>query len=87
MDFPLVNGYPIGETVISWTAYDLNGNQSDPVEQTVIVIDNEAPSFFTCPGNIEVQADLNESGKTVFYDFPIPLDNCGVNDFLIGIRI
>ncbi|WP_040401415.1 HYR domain-containing protein, partial [Cecembia lonarensis] len=77
----LVNGYPIGETVISWTAFDQNGNVSDPVEQTVIVIDNLPPTFFSCPGNIEVEADLNENGKAVFYDMPIPLDNCVVIDF------
>ncbi|RPA69155.1 HYR domain-containing protein [Cyclobacteriaceae bacterium YHN15] len=79
----LVNGYPIGETIISWVASDLNGNQSDPVDQVVTVIDDEAPSFFNCPGDILGQADPGESGKAVFYDFPIALDNCGVIDYLL----
>ncbi|HPE33409.1 MAG TPA: HYR domain-containing protein, partial [Bacteroidales bacterium] len=41
-DAPLGAYYPVGETVVTWTVVDVNGNQAT-CEQTVTVTDDEAP--------------------------------------------
>ena len=40
---PLTALYPIGTTTISWTVTDSNGNEANPVLQTVTIKDNEKP--------------------------------------------
>ena len=46
--------FPLGETVITWTATDSSGN-SATATQTVTVVDTTAPSV-TAPDSIEVEA-------------------------------
>ncbi len=40
---PLSNPYPVGETIITWTVTDVNGNAAIPVEQKIVVTDDQAP--------------------------------------------
>ncbi|WP_198029905.1 LamG-like jellyroll fold domain-containing protein [Christiangramia salexigens] len=60
--------YPIGSTVITWTATDVNSNAAESVTQTVTVTDNEAPVppsiddiFWGCEYTVEA---------------PVATDNC-----------
>ena len=46
--------FPLGETVITWTATDSSGN-SATATQTVTVVDTTAPRNY-CPNSIEVEA-------------------------------
>ena len=62
--------FPLGETVITWTATDSSGN-SATATQTVTVIDTTAPSV-TAPNSIEVEAtsidNTVEIGNPVYND-------------------
>lgn len=48
---PLGTPYPIGTTVITWTANDGNGNTT-VCTQNIVVKDTQKPVFVNCPGNI-----------------------------------
>ena len=62
--------FPLGETVITWTATDSSGN-SATATQTVTVVDTTAPSV-TAPNSIEVEAtsidNTVEIGNPVYND-------------------
>ena len=62
--------FPLGETVITWTATDSSGN-SATATQTVTVVDTTAPSV-TAPDSIEVEAtsvdNTVEIGNPVYDD-------------------
>ena len=62
--------FPLGETVITWTATDSSGN-SATATQTVTVVDTTAPGI-TVPNNIEVEAtsvdNIVEIGNPVYDD-------------------
>ena len=62
--------FPLGETVITWTATDSSDN-SATATQTVTVVDTTAPSI-TAPNNIEVEAtsidNTVEIGNPVYDD-------------------
>jgi len=62
--------FPLGETVITWTATDSSGN-SAIATQTVTVVDTTAPGI-TVPNNIEVEAtsvdNTVEIGNPVYDD-------------------
>jgi len=62
--------FPLGETVITWTATDSSGN-SATATQTVTVVDTTAPSV-TAPNSIEVEAtsidNTVEIGNPVYDD-------------------
>ncbi|NJW51920.1 LamG-like jellyroll fold domain-containing protein, partial [Salinimicrobium oceani] len=60
--------YPVGTTTVTWTVTDANGNEADPVVQTIIVEDKEAP-----------QAPQLEDilwGCEYTIDVPTTVDNC-----------
>ena len=46
--------FPIGETVVTWTATDVAGNESS-IEQRVTIVDTTSPSI-TVPADIEIEA-------------------------------
>jgi hypothetical protein len=46
--------FPLGTTVVNWTATDLSGNTAG-CQQIVTVVDNEAPQI-ACPGNVTIEA-------------------------------
>ena len=68
--------FPIGLTVVSWTAIDANGNRSSCV-QNVFVTDTTAP-VITCIGNQTIYLDA-DCGATVpdYTNQIITSDNCG----------
>jgi uncharacterized repeat protein (TIGR02543 family) len=72
-NLPLNSSYPVGTTVITWTAVDGAGNHSG-CEQSVIVTDNQNP-VITCPATQTFCAVNNNS-----YSIPVLVstDNCGV---------
>jgi hypothetical protein len=73
---PLNDPYPIGNTAITWTATDQNGNIA-VCTQNVLVADATPPQFAACPlpninaaSNGECSANLNPT-------VPTATDNCG----------
>jgi hypothetical protein len=52
-DFPTGNVFPVGTTIITWTANDAAGNVATG-SQLVIVNDNQRPVITNSPGNINV---------------------------------
>ncbi len=65
---------PIGYTTVVYTATSA-GNLSETCEFVVNVIDNQAPSIYTCPADIIVQVD-NGCEKVVTWAVPGVFDNC-----------
>jgi hypothetical protein len=75
--------YPVGTTVVEWTAVDACGNTST-CTMTIEVTDDELPTI-TCPADIVVYADAGDCSAAVVVPAPVTDDNCGVdtlvNDF------
>ena len=69
--------YAIGQTVITYTADDGNGNTSS-CTQTVTVEDNEAPSI-ACPSDLTVDTDAGLcTASGIALGSETTIDNCGV---------
>ena len=69
------DSYPVGVTVITWTATDASGNPAT-CEQTVTVTDTQAPTI-TCQGDVEDQ--ITNGGCDFVSDLvtePVITDNC-----------
>lgn len=66
--------YPVGDTVVTWTATDIGGN-SVSCMQTITVNDAENP-VITCPTDITVVNAANECDAVVTYNMPTATDNC-----------
>ncbi|MCH2230957.1 MAG: HYR domain-containing protein [Crocinitomicaceae bacterium] len=87
--------FPVGNTNVTWTATDDEGNSST-CTQIVTVIDNEAP-IVSCPSNVTVDTDANGCFATgVILGTPTASDNCSgiasiVNDaplaFSLGMTV
>lgn len=74
-DAPLV--FPVGTTLVVWTATDYAGNPASAT-QTVIVVDAEAPVFVGV-SNVTVNAGACMAPVTnLFLEEPDVTDNCGV---------
>jgi len=74
--------YPVGTTVVTWTATDAAGNPSSCL-QNITVTDIEAPSI-DCPPDISVFA-TSAAGAVVNYTAPVGTDNCsGVTTAMIA---
>ncbi|WP_405575899.1 LamG-like jellyroll fold domain-containing protein [Winogradskyella sp. Asnod2-B02-A] len=70
--------YPDGETTITWTATDANGNTST-LQQTINAGDTEAPSItFSDP----TDANITSCDTNVTITSPLVSDNCSVNTAL-----
>ena len=65
--------FPIGQTIVTVTAIDGNGNTAS-CSFTVTVTDDENP-VITCPANINVNNDAGQCGAVVTYNATIS-DNC-----------
>ena len=65
--------YPVGVTVVTWTATDAAGNSST-CTVTVTVNDTEDP-VLTCPGNLTVSNNGGQCGAIVGYSVLVT-DNC-----------
>ena len=79
MGLPTGSVFPLGDTIIEFTATDQDGDTST-CQFTITVIDNEPPSSFTCPADQTVENDPGVCGALVTYDNPIVVDNCFTND-------
>ncbi|MFT4659860.1 MAG: gliding motility-associated-like protein [Patiriisocius sp.] len=75
--------YPIGTTVVTWIATDVNGNNVS-CSMTVTVNDGENPEVI-CPENPSIIAELGQCEAFVTVDIPLATDNNGIqsliNDF------
>jgi hypothetical protein len=75
---PSGNTFPLGDTFVSYTATDANGNVSSTVTQKVTVVDN-TPPVVTPPANITVNLPLNSTATSMAVTYPNPAtatDNC-----------
>jgi hypothetical protein len=68
--------FPLGTTVVTWTATDAAG-MSISCSHTVVVQDDDAPTVETaCPADIVVDNDMDVCGAVVTYTEPTFADNC-----------
>ena len=67
--------FPVGSTLIVWTATDVFGN-SDTSTQLITVIDNEEPSIKI--NNVTAFTDAGKNGAVVNLGTAEASDNCGV---------
>ncbi|WP_172594388.1 HYR domain-containing protein [Mariniphaga sediminis] len=73
--------YPVGATVITWTATDASGNTAT-CEQTVTVTDTQKPTI-TCPGDVVDQ--ITDGGCSLVSSAvgdPTFTDNCSVDSLI-----
>jgi hypothetical protein len=71
--------FPVGDTIVIWTVTDAGGN-SNTCQQTVTVVDDEAPTI-TCPSDVAADADAGQCAASgVALGTPTTDDNCGVAD-------
>jgi hypothetical protein len=68
--------FPVGTTTITWIVTDVNGNTST-CNQTVTIIDNEAPSI-SCAAAVSLNNDLGNCSAVVTITAPTVGDNCAV---------
>ena len=69
---PAGNVFPVGTTIITYSAND--GYNTGTATQTVTVIDNTAPTI-SCPANITLEPTC-PSGAIATYTAPVGQDNC-----------
>ncbi|HOK37747.1 MAG TPA: HYR domain-containing protein [Bacteroidales bacterium] len=69
--------FPVGNTIVTWTVTDMNGNTAT-CEQTVTVIDNQLPDI-TCPAPVVAYTDPDECfASGIVLGSPVVDDNCGI---------
>jgi hypothetical protein len=79
----LTDPYSVGETTITWTVSDVNGNPATEVIQTITVTDNELPVITTNGDqNLDSEAGICEASFTATAS---ATDNCSVGN-PIGLR-
>jgi gliding motility-associated-like protein len=66
--------FPLGTTVVTWTAADAGGNLTTAT-QTVTVVDNTNPTI-TAPANVTVNANAACEATLVLLGAPTTGDNC-----------
>lgn len=69
--------YPVGTTIVTWTATDIHGNKALEVTQSIEVTDNESP-VVTASSDFNVTNDLGKCGAAVTIVPATATDNCGV---------
>ena len=67
--------FPLGTTVVTWTAEDASGNQSFDT-QNITVVDDTAPTIVDLPTDINVSNDADECSALVSWTEPTVEDNC-----------
>jgi hypothetical protein len=72
----VVANFPVGVTILTWTAVDSAGNTST-CTQTITVTDTENP-IITCSGNLSVNNNPGQCSANVNLAQPATSDNCGV---------
>jgi large repetitive protein len=75
---PLTSVFPVGNTIIRWTATDEAGNVSETCEQIVTVTDDQKPTI-TAPVAVSVNSDAGLcTASGVILGTPVTADNCSV---------
>ena len=74
--------YPVGTTIVTWTALDDCGNVSATCSHSVTVIDNEAPTIECIAGDTTIQATRGALGALFEFSLPNRMDNCSAD--LVG---
>ena len=69
--------FPVGTTMVTWTATDENGNTAT-CDITITVTDDENPVFVNCPEDLTVNNDVDKCGANVVWSVPVAEDNCGI---------
>lgn len=68
----------LGDYTVTWTYEDENGNTSTQ-EQSVSVVDTEAPVVSDCPADITIATNNDNCTAIVTWDEPTAVDNCDDN--------
>ena len=76
---PSGNFFPVGDTVLTYSATDAHGN-TGTANQTVTVVDN-TPPVISCPANITLEPTC-PSGAIATYATPTATDNCAVQSIV-----
>jgi hypothetical protein len=73
---PAGNIFPLGNTTVSYSATDANGNSASAT-QVVTVVDN-TPPVISCPANVTVYLPLNSTATSMAVTYPAATatDNC-----------
>jgi len=74
-DIPSGNVFPVGTTVVTYTATDDAGNMATCTID-VIVNDTETPTITGCPGDVLISNDAGECTAVVTWTEPVSADNC-----------
>ncbi len=78
MGAPSPGPYPVGVTIIEFTATNDDApNETTTCQFTITVVDNEAPTI-TCPADISQSNDVGVCGANVTVPAPTIMDNCPV---------
>ncbi|ERM80159.1 hypothetical protein P872_22380, partial [Rhodonellum psychrophilum GCM71 = DSM 17998] len=69
--------FPVGVTIITWSAKDASGNEAEVKTQMVTVTDEEGPKIVSLPSDIEKFNDPGLCSALVSWTAPTVTDNCG----------
>lgn len=75
--------FPVGVTVVKWTATDFSGNVSS-VTQTITINDLELPVIVNLPVDIAQTNDKGKCGAVVTWPLVSVVDNCGTGNGISG---
>ena len=67
--------FPLGITVVTYTAIDLGGNSTD-LQFSIEVVDDESPTLAGVPTDLTVVNDSGQCGAVVTWAEPTENDNC-----------
>ncbi|MDX1652416.1 MAG: HYR domain-containing protein [Brumimicrobium sp.] len=67
--------FPLGNTNVTWTVTDINGNINTDI-QVVTVVDDQDPVIVNLPSNINVNTDPGSCSAVVNWIAPTVTDNC-----------
>ena len=81
----LTDPFPVGNTIITWTATDASGNDSLTCDQTITITDDELP-VITCPENITEYVPYGITESTATIANPTATDNCSGTITYTGVR-
>ena len=71
--------YPVGTTVVTWSALDNCGNTTSSCSHSITVRDNEKPSIQCMAQDTTIQAERGAYGAIVSFPLPTFQDNCGAS--------
>lgn len=74
--------YPIGTTIVTWSARDICGNVTADCSHSVTVIDEERPTIVCNAMDTTLQASRGALGATLNFPLPVGMDNCSAE--LVG---